>query len=509
MKKVFIVLCALHLAISPCLGRALSVLNPMLGDMGSGVGSALLSSDRDASANWKMAGLQSVGGIPTTRTQCGTTISPSGITPPAAGDDAETINAAIAACATNGIVELAAGTFTMDQSETIKLGYQVTLRGNGTCGGSSSPYCATEIVVINGTLPYILGQACGTDTSHEVACSRLPQLQMGPATLTTQGWGWSTCGNNNVASSSCATPLDADAAQGATTVQVHSTTPFSVGMWVRIDEASAAGWQTDPDLAASRGQIWAASDAFNSSASPATGRIIWTKWNPAQSYGDFPASGTYPYTPNNGTCGYTENCDRPTGEIHLVTSIGTGPCPGTACTLTFDDPLTIAFRQSGSHNALVYFPATQAGASQPFLQYAGLENLTLFRASGMAVDMRFCAYCWIKNVEARGWGHGEIEIEGSVRDQIDTSYVWDAYDAEPNGNEYPIDFMAGATEIYLVNSITRLGGKGMTGRAGGAGSVVAYNYEDDQHYMVSSLGPEWIDVGLNGTHFSGAHHILF
>ena len=28
--------------------------------------------------------------------------------------------------------------------------------------------------------------------------------------------------------------------------------------------------------------------------------------------------------------------------------------PGDGCTLTFDDPLTIAFRQSGSHNAQVY-----------------------------------------------------------------------------------------------------------------------------------------------------------
>src|ERR1700675_2435684 len=41
-------------------------------------GSSLLPPDRDASANWKMAGLLSVGGIPNRTTQCGTTINPIG-----------------------------------------------------------------------------------------------------------------------------------------------------------------------------------------------------------------------------------------------------------------------------------------------------------------------------------------------------------------------------------------------------------------------------------------------
>jgi hypothetical protein len=43
---------------------------------GTGGGGSLLPADRDASANWQMAGLLSVGGIPNRTTQCGATINP-------------------------------------------------------------------------------------------------------------------------------------------------------------------------------------------------------------------------------------------------------------------------------------------------------------------------------------------------------------------------------------------------------------------------------------------------
>src|SRR5262249_51782346 len=141
---------------------------------------------------------------------------------------------------------------------------------------------------------------------------------------------WSTCPTNS-GSCSSATPLAADAVQGATTVQVNSTSNFSVGMWVLIDEASGGAYQTDPE---GFGQVWAASDAFNSSPSPATGRVIWEKHNPSQSFDDF-SSSQYPYTVNSTGC-YFSFCDRPTSEVHLITAIGAGPCPGTNCTLTFD-----------------------------------------------------------------------------------------------------------------------------------------------------------------------------
>lgn len=148
-------------------------------------------------------------------------------------------------------------------------------------------------------------------------------------------------------------------------------------MWVLIDEASASGYVTDP-MSPTLGQVWATSDAMSSSGSPATGRVVWEKHNPSlyPGGGDTISSSNTPATAGSDGCSW-DFCDRPTSEIHLVTAIGAGPCPGTNCTLTFDSPLTIAYRQSGSHNAQVYWPTDNTGAANPFLTYAGLENLTI------------------------------------------------------------------------------------------------------------------------------------
>jgi hypothetical protein len=46
----------------------------------------------------------------------------------------------------------------------------------------------------------------------------------------------------------------------------------------------------------------------------------------------------------------------------------------------------------------------------------------------------------------------------------------------------------------------------MVMRACGAGSVVAYNYVDDG-FISGSDG--WVEIGLNGSHWPGSHHVLF
>ena len=85
-------------------------------------------------------------------------------------------------------------------------------------------------------------------------------------------------------------------------------------------------------------------------------------------------------------------CDRPTAELHKVASIGSGACPGTGCTLTFDDPLTIAFRQSGSHNAQVYgrlYAGNSEGTVPPSRssRSAGVENLSVLRGAQRGDEM--------------------------------------------------------------------------------------------------------------------------
>ena len=82
-------------------------------------------------------------------------------------------------------------------------------------------------------------------------------------------------------------------------------------------------------------------------------------------------------------------------------------------------------------------------------------------------------------------------------------------DSVNNGAEYPIGIDDAATEIYVVDSITRGCGKGMVGKTA-AGSVVAYNYMDATMYdSESGIGDYWVDMGVNGSHYAGTHHMLF
>ena len=69
------------------------------------------------------------------------------------------------------------------------------------------------------------------------------------------------------------TNLSVDAVKGTNTVAVVSTAGFSAGQIILLDEASGAGWQTDP---LGRGQIWASNDW----------RVVWQKHNPTLQPGD-------------------------------------------------------------------------------------------------------------------------------------------------------------------------------------------------------------------------------
>lgn len=561
---------------------------------------SLLPAANDASANWKNAGLQSIGGIPTRNTQCGSTVSPSGLTPPTTGDDADLINAAITACPAGEVVALASGTFNISMSEFVALNKAITLRGNGLCAGTLTvasgaylPLCNTVLVQSDG-----LVHNNGPETCSGGSCSGNPVIYMAPSAITASGIfgaAYSGCSRSTwYVDGTCTgtyVPLAADAAQGAMTVQVTTTSPFSVGQWVMITEASGAKWQTDP-VSARGGQVWAAADLTSSFSSPATGKVEWQNFNPQQGYADF-GSGDYPFQANTLGCGGWSLCDRPIGEIHVVSAIGAGPCPGTNCTVTFDDPLTVAFRQSGGtqftgyisgttltvtsvqsgtvlidepitdqvaviggsgatveggtyitalgtgsggpgtyaistsqtlcssgspcamaaggYAAKILFATTSnSGTTVSFLENAGIENLSVQRGNGGDVVIQFCAYCWVKNVDASEMAAGAIEVRSAVRVQIDTTAGHDCWNNTNNGNEYPFDFEWWSTEIYEVNSMTWGCGKSRTARSGGAGSVVAYGYYDDLYYGQSSGLDFWlIDASLNGSHFVGGHHILF
>ncbi|HUB53319.1 MAG TPA: hypothetical protein VL986_14285, partial [Terracidiphilus sp.] len=391
-------------------------------EAGSDPTTGLLPAYDDTYANWKNAGLALVGGIPNRTTICAT-VNPLG----GGQDDYTNIQNAINNCPAGEVVQLAAGAFSIKLADMpIQIGKGISLRGTGACAGSSSPYCQTSISVIDGALAYT-GGMCGTSTSSEVACPNggQPEVLIAPV-LPDYNYSWETCGNigATVGTGCGATPLAADAAQGQTTIQVTGTSGFTVGSWVLIDEASGAGWVADPmNQWTGNGSVWAASDWLNTSGSPATGRVLWAK---AQDNSwDFD-SGQYPYQASTPGCWWSY-CDRPTAELHKIASIGAGPCPGANCTLTFDDPLTIAFRESGGHNAQVYanLYGNNSGGGSPIsmLQGAGVENISLLRAPEGGLEMELCVNCWVKNTEVGDWYGGGISMQYSARSELNTVYV--------------------------------------------------------------------------------------
>lgn len=456
----------------------------------------LFPSVNDVRTNWALAGTT----IPTRTTVC-STVSPSGLTSPGSGDDYHLITTAEAACPANEVVQLSAGVFNIFSTESLKLNKSnITLRGTGTCtsaGGGEPPvaYCPTEIRVYDGMLQTYAGNgACGVSGSGTSPCPGANEnatIKMG-ADDGNNLW-WAGCAYS-VSATGCGYQLTADAAQGATSVQVSATTKLSVGMAMRIDETSGAVSQTNP--ANNTGgtiasNLFGASDYAGPNTQAATGRIVYAPGSTGVEDG----------------AGYGALYDRPTSEIKIITNIGTACGAGaTSLTVCFDSPLTIAFRVS--HHAQVYWPTDDNGNSVPFLTGIGIENISIERSTQDPVLIRYCNGCWVKGVETFMW-RGGIVVNNSIRVLLAELYVHDCADCENNGEEYPVAFDGATTESLLTDSIIRLAGKGMVGRACGGGNVVSYSYVDDTFYQANVIGNYWIDMGVNGSHYTGCHHMLF
>jgi len=292
-----------------------------------------------------MAGMLSVGGIPTRTTVCAT------VNPRGSGlDDTTNIQNAVNACPAGEVVSLAAGTFTVGEGNFVLLNNGITLRGAGPCAGILT---CTLIQRTNGCPPLSPSSNgnCGSAPS--------PFIIVGPEQY-----------NNFVYS----TNLTADAAQGATSVQVTSTSGFSIGQFVLLDEMSNASYQPDVGVGGSS-QIWAASDY----------RVVWQKHNPSQSFDDF-SSSQYPYQTGTAGCWFAtgiapngpsgNRCDRPTSEIKHISAI-------SGNTITFDSPITISYRVANTAQLSYYM--------EPFTTYASVEDLTMQGADDQSLEFMLAA----------------------------------------------------------------------------------------------------------------------
>jgi hypothetical protein len=530
----------------------------------------IMPAENNVSTNWQNAGLLKIGGIPTRSTQCGSTVNSSNITPPATGDDTDVINAAIAACTANQVVILgpttqtsavvsisgnaltlvsgtvavrnmimganihpgtvitagsgtswtvsippypgqtvsnqtvtvASNVFNLSITKSVLVNKGITIRGSGTCNGTilNDAICPTIVNMWDGGIPSWSvnnnNSECGVTTASPVACSSATgSFRLAPNGAFTSAWA--NCGRTdggvtavNPTTLPCGTTLTADAAQGDTSVKVTSVSNFVVGQVVMIDENPVVSTQTDPSAPAST--VQASSDFLSTSSTPATMRLAG---------GDLPND--YGFSPN-----------RVNEELHIITGIGSVQCPGgTSLTICFDDPLLIAFRSSGSHDARLYWPVVNGSVSN-FLSQAGVENLSITRSAGNAgsVEMEFCLYCWVLGVEAsgtQGSGGGAVSISNSLRAQVYSNYFHLGYNLINNGNEYPIGLSQRTTEALVCDNIDIFGGKGMVGRAS-SGNVICYNYIDMSSYdtIAGGIGDWFEEFGANTSHYAGSHHNL-
>lgn len=281
----------------------------------------LLPPDRDATANWKMAGMLSVGGIPTRNTVCAT-LSAKGNRQ----DDSGAINSAINACPVGQVVKLNAGTFTVSEGNTIRVNKGVTVRGAGA---------GTTILTRTGG---------ATMNSYFPGSNPSPMVQLGGGEDASSG-----------------TLLTADAADGANSVRVADATGFKVGQFVLLNEASGAAWQPDPLW--TQYQIWASPDY----------RVVWQKHKPQGPADDF-GSNSYPSDSGSAGCWFAF-CDRPTNEVKQVSAV-------SGNTISFDSPVMISY--STSKQAKLYYltgMTQQAGLEGVTAEFGDATN---FKFEGCA-----------------------------------------------------------------------------------------------------------------------------
>jgi hypothetical protein len=195
---------------------------------------------------------------------------------------------------------------------------------------------------------------------------------------------------------------------------------------------------------------------------------------------------------------------RPTGQMMEVASVN-----GTS--VTFTTPFHITFKKSlkaqlvrlGSNNS-------GSGTVVPALRNAGLEDLYLSDGNGgdggANIWMHYCAYCWVRNVEADRSNGSSIAVTGSFRSVIRDSYFHTTVDPNPGGGGYGIGINWHSADNLVENNISWNFNKVMVMRASGGGNVIGYNYMDDGWI---AYAPHFVEVGISASHMATPMYELF
>ena len=303
----------------------------------------------------------------------------------------------------------------------------------------------------------ILHRTDGASDGSYIPNAQKPVLWVGP-----NRWPWN--GETIYAFAS-------DGVDGDYSVQLATAPAAGIptGTIVVIDELSGATWITDPN---GRGQIYASPDY----------KVTYQWHNPPQGTDD-PRLDAY------------SHADRPTQEVKEVASYD-----AATRTVTFSSPFHTVYR--ASHAAQL----TVLAEMDKHLRGVGVESMTLERGDADLLQFQNVAYSWVKNIEATKWRGAGVLFFKSFRCELRDSYIHTPVYFEPGGGSYNIALDTGSSEILIENNVSVDADKVMVARTAGAGSVVGYNYMDDGHI---GGNPDWMEIGVNGSHMVGCHHMLF
>jgi hypothetical protein len=381
-----------------------------------------------------------------------------------AQDASAAIQRALDACPPGEVVALSPGTFTTNRYLLIHT--SITLRGAGAG--------VTTLRKTNGARARLSAMQPINPSTYSYDAQ--PIVIIGP-----QRWVQPD--------PSTAQNLTADGVKGATSVTVANPTGFAPGQFVLLDELSGAAWQPTPLGFPGAARVWQGD------------RVAWNMHLPQQQWQDDSgyADAAGPYDLTNGTrtlpnaMSWFARSDRPTNEIKEIAAV-------SGNMIAFTTPLHISYRTG--HTAQL----TRYTGSNVHVKNAGVEHLTTVGGADGQVRFQNAAYSWVKNVEVTQWIGEGVAANGSFRVEIRDSYLHDGSWPSPGGAGYALSFAAGTSEVLVENNILINACKEMVVRSAGAGSVIAYNYADDAWNFDN---PAWVEVGLNGSHMAGSHHILF
>ena len=312
----------------------------------SAVTTSIIPAERNFAWN---PGLMSKGGIPN-RTQTCASLP--------AGSSQTAIQAALDSCAAGKVVQLAAGTYTINNYLLVHSG--ITLRGAGAG--------QTILVKTNGAPPRSKTVDPGTKGILEPATNAYVVADSQPIIIIgSSRWP----GPDNSTSQN----LTKDGGVGAMSVTVANASGFAQGQFVLLDELSGATWQSVPAGFPCSGCTVQQGD-----------HVAYNIHNPTQQGDDSEASKSW-----------FSRTDRPTNEIKEVASV-------SGNTITFTSPLSIAYRASHTAQLTRYTLAGSASTGNSIhVVNAGVENLSMKGGSDGALRFQNAAYSWAKNVEITQW----------------------------------------------------------------------------------------------------------